>query len=393
MVCYGDDFEHSSSDKPRCPVAMKLLLITGVFPPDIGGPASYIPRLGEALAVRHEVQVLTLGDRVAADESYPFKVHRVSRDGSPWRRRWQTVRQLTRLLPQTDVALANGLFFESARAAARTGRPVVAKVVGDVIWERARNAGATGKSLEAFQQNPGSLKWRALHWLQSRAMRRFAAVFTPSQYLAGIVLSWGVDTGRLHVIPNTVDIPPPADPAATAQVDLVTVARLVPWKGLMELIDLAAENQWSLSIVGDGPMRDELDHQIKSRGSQNIELRGAVPQEQVAAEIRRGRVFVLNSSYEGMPHVVLEAKAAGVPVVATAAGGTPEAINDGEDGRLVPVGEGRRMEIVLRQLLGDDEMRGRLSQQALRILRRENAPARMVGDTEALLERVGSHYR
>jgi glycosyltransferase involved in cell wall biosynthesis len=374
----------------KASTTVRILLVTGIFPPDIGGPASYIPRLGEALAVRHEVQVLTLGDRVAGDESYPFKVHRVSRGSSPWRRRWQTVRQLTRLLPQTDVALANGLFFESARAAARTGRPVVAKVVGDVIWERARNAGATGKSLEAFQQNPGSLKWRALYWLQSRAMRRFAAVFTPSQYLAGIVRSWGVDTGRLHVIPNTADIPPPADPAATAQVDLVTVARLVPWKGLVELIDLAAENQWSLSIVGDGPMRDELDHQIKSRGSQDIELRGAVPQEQVADEIRRGRVFVLNSSYEGLPHIVLEAKAAGVPVVATAAGGTPETINDGEDGRLVPVGKTIKLEQVLKELLNDGSVRKTLSHAGLAQLKRNFSFQEMVKDTEDLLMKTSA---
>lgn len=365
---------------------MKLLLIAGVFPPEIGGPASYIPRLATALSARHEVQVLTLGDQVDADESYPFKIHRVSRAGSPWWRRWQTVRQISGLLPKIDVALANGLFFESARAAARTGRPVVAKVVGDVIWERARNVAATGKSLEEFQQNPGSLKWRFLHGLQRRAMQRFAAVFTPSQYLEDIVRGWGVDSEQISVIPNAVELQDPIN--TEPQVDLVTVARLVPWKGLVELVDLAAENQWSLSIVGDGPMRDELEYQIKSRGSQDIELRGAVPQEQVAAEIRRGRVFVLNSSYEGLPHIVLEAKAAGVPVVATAAGGTPGTINDGEDGRLVPVGETKKLEQVLKELLKAEGIRNTLSHTGLVQLKRDFSFQKMVKQTEALLRRM-----
>jgi len=369
---------------------MKVGIVTGIFPPEIGGPASYIPRLGGALAAKHEVEVLTLGEESQEDTEYPFVVHRVSKMGSVWKRRRRTVGLMTELMSSSDIVLVNGLFFEVGWVARSSPTPVVAKVVGDTVWERARNAGATGKSLEAFQQNPGSLKWRALHWLQSRTMRRFAAVFTPSQYLAGIVCSWGVDTGRLHVIPNTVDIPPPADPAAAAQVDLVTVARLVPWKGLMELIDLAAENQWSLSIVGDGPMRSELAHQIKSRGSQDIELRGVVPQEQVVAEIRRGRVFVLNSSYEGLPHIVLEAKAAGVPVVATAAGGTPEAINDGEDGRLVPVGKTIKLEQVLKELLNDGGVRKTLSHAGLAQLKRNFSFQEMVKDTEDLLMKTSA---
>jgi glycosyltransferase involved in cell wall biosynthesis len=207
-------------------------------------------------------------------------------------------------------------------------------------------------------------------------------------YLADIVRGWGVHSERVSVIPNAVELQTPIN--TEPQVDLVTVARLVPWKGLMELIDLAAENQWSLSIVGDGPMRSELAHQIKSRGSQDIELRGAVPQEQVAAEIRRGRVFVLNSSYEGLPHIVLEAKAAGVPVVATAAGGTPETINDGEDGRLVPVGKTRKLEQVLKELLNDGSVRKTLSHAGLAQLKRGFSFQQMVKDTEDLLMKTSA---
>ena len=60
---------------------MRILLVTGIFPPDIGGPATYIPRLGEALGRKHEVQVVTLGDAQPGDLDYPFTLHRVARTG------------------------------------------------------------------------------------------------------------------------------------------------------------------------------------------------------------------------------------------------------------------------------------------------------------------------
>jgi glycosyltransferase involved in cell wall biosynthesis len=71
--------------------------------------------------------------------------------------------------------------------------------------------------------------------------------------------------------------------------------------------------------------------------------------------MRSARVFVLNSTYEGLPHIVLEAKQAGLPVVATAVGGTPEVIEDGTDGILVPAGRDEALEAAIAGLLDDPE--------------------------------------
>ena len=197
--------------------------------------------------------------------------------------------------------LANGLFFETALAL--PGKvPAVAKVVGDTVWERARNCGETELNLDKFQEDQGLLRLRALHYLQSRFMQTFSKVFTPSAYLKEVVINWGVPDKRLSVIPNAVQIP--SSNRQSPEVDLVCVARLVPWKGIFELVRLAVDQGWSLALIGDGPLKNDLDAFLKKQPNSKVEIRGTVPMGQVANEIQRGRVFVLNSSYEGLPHVV-----------------------------------------------------------------------------------------
>lgn len=357
------------------------MFVTGIFPPEIGGPASYIPRIAKELSLRHSVRVITLGDSLKSDGDYSFELHRVPKC-SKVKRYWLTVQKIRMLLGDTDVVITNGLYLETALAV-NGKRPIIAKVVGDTVWERARSSQAYGISLEDFQKNQGSIKWALLHKLQRKCFKSFSSVFTPSDYLADVVRGWGVDPKRVDVIPNAVERLPIED--LRPEVDLVTVARLVPWKGLVELIDLAVMKNWSLSIVGDGPMREELALQIKASGSNKIFLRGGVPQKQVARELRRGRVFVLNSSYEGLPHIVLEAKSAGVPVVASNAGGTIETINDRKDGRLVPVGKTKQLGLVLGELLGDEQERIKLRNAGYSQIEKEFSLKQMAIKTERLI--------
>jgi glycosyltransferase involved in cell wall biosynthesis len=89
---------------------------------------------------------------------------------------------------------------------------------------------------------------------------------------------------------------------------------------------------------------------------------------QVRALLEVSDVFILNSQYEGLPHVVLEAMAAGVPVVATRVGGTPELVKDGDTGMLIPSGDVQALIAAIRQLLSDIELRKRLSRNAHEML-------------------------
>ncbi len=343
---------------------MKVLFVTGIFPPDHGGPASYVPAIAAELRKRsHEiVAIVTLSDRLDGDDGgYGFPIVRLHRSLPRPLRVIQTVWAIIRRARRADIVYLNGLVLEGIIATRLLGRVrTVVKVVGDLIWEKARNSAATTLDLDAFQSAPLSMRWRFMRWLQGCYTARADAIIVPSEYLKAIVRGWGVDPEKIRVIRNAVPLPPPpSSTTAAPRYDLITVTRLVPWKGVAELIEVASAGGWSLRIVGDGPLMPELTKRAAELNA-NVSFAGHVAAERVCDEIRDARLFVLNSSYEGLPHIVLEAKAAGVPVIATAAGGTPEIMNHDVDGWTIPVGDRAALTGAIRHLLSHESERERL---------------------------------
>jgi glycosyltransferase involved in cell wall biosynthesis len=167
---------------------------------------------------------------------------------------------------------------------------------------------------------------------------------------------------------------------------VVTVCRLVPWKGVDGVIDAVAQLPGvRLAVVGDGPERVTLAARARARGVEDrVAFHGSVPHDQVQRRLADAAVFVLNSRYEGFPHVVLEAFGAAVPVVAAAAGGTPEVVRDGVTGLLVPPRDCGALREAVRRVLTDADLRLRLvagGREALGLY----TVAAMTGATEAVL--------
>ena len=371
---------------------MRVLVVTGIFPPDHGGPASYVPTIAHGLIHQgHEVAaVITLSDRLDHDDrQYGFRVMRLPRRYFRPLRWVKTILEIARWARQADVVYLNGLVLEGVLGAKLFARrPIVVKVVGDLIWEKARNSHATRLELDAFQAARLPLRWHLLRQLQAWYTAQADAVVTPSRYLARIVANWGVDETRIHIVYNAVTLLPVTPPTNAGSYDLVTVARLVPWKGLADLIEVAGDLGLRLRIVGEGPLRSELEALAQQCGAK-VSFAGHVARDQIPAEIRSARLFVLNSSYEGLPHIVLEAKAAGVAVLASAAGGTPETIHHGIDGWLVPVNDKAALVTGIQRLLSDDGERADLAQAGLRQVAEKFTFSVQIDATAAVLAGVG----
>lgn len=350
---------------------LDVLLAPGVFPPDSGGPATFAPTIARALTDReHTIRVVTNGNAPDGfDERYSFSVVRIPRgENVPLR----YVRQFGTLVSELrsfdpDVALVNAFDLQAVTAARVTGVPVVTKIVGDNAWERARRAGITD-DVETFQQRAYGPKIEALKRIRTFQTRAANHVVVPSEYLRNLVVSWGVPRERTTVIYNAVDVDPPTVPREERGDRVVTVGRLVPWKGVDGLIDAIVEldeDGLELHVVGDGPERESLGRYAERRDVRDrIVFHGRVKHERVLDLVANSYLFALNSTYEGLPHVVLEAMACGTPVVASNAGGTPEAVIDGETGVLVEQGNARAFVKATRQLATDESLWTRLRENA-----------------------------
>jgi glycosyltransferase involved in cell wall biosynthesis len=178
---------------------------------------------------------------------------------------------------------------------------------------------------------------------------------------------------RTVVIHNGVAVGPHARTATPPPVTLLSVGRLRAPKDFLTLVRAVARlepGSVRLRIAGDGPDREALVAELARLGLDGaVELLGT--RADVAELLGAADVFVLSSDSEGMPMSVLEAMAAGLPVVATAVGGVPELVREAETGVLVPPRDTEALAAALGALVADGELRERLGEAARRRAERE----------------------
>ena len=352
----------------------RVLLITDIFPPDIGGPATFIDRLAWSLT-DHGVSVTVVCATPATDDSQdaarPFRVQRVpgrGKTGFGFRLRTTLIRQM---LTHRHI-LVNGLEAHACAAARITGRRYVLKIVGDSVWEAARNSGQTQLSVDEFQSQDSD-SYRDLRHERSGWMSRANAIITPSQYLANLVGGWSVEAPRPQVVLNGVtrDVGSAVTPTRRRSDDplrLVFCGRLTNWKGVETiLLTLSSLPRVQLDIIGDGPSAPMLHSLCNHLGLQDrIVWHGRLKASELDRAIAAAHVAVLMSSYEGLSHALLEAAHHGLPLIASNCGGNPEVIQDGQNGILIPYGDTARLREAIQTLHSNEDLRYRLAREAQR---------------------------
>lgn len=204
----------------------------------------------------------------------------------------------------------------------------------------------------------------ALYLRAERMMRPLttATICVAESERASGVASRACNPKRTIVIRNGVDANAPVPIRADGAVaTIVAVGRLQQPKDPLTLVRALHRLRagFSAVIVGDGPERASLEAEIRRLGlHETVVLAG--DRDDVAAVLARADVFVLSSTSEGLPLSILEAMAAGLPVVASSVGGVPEAVKDGVTGLLVPPRDPVRLAAALERLLVDPALRHRL---------------------------------
>ena len=383
---------------------MRLCVAAGSFHPEVGGPSTYLPLLIPALIGRgYHVTVVTHTDasRSGSDSRFPYPVYRVSRRWPiPFRLLLFTGRVLWEART-ADVLFVSDYGLPAALANLLFRKPLVLKNVSDFAWEFSTRHGwlPPDQTIDEFQCRRQGLRVRMLQWLRAWYARVANVVIVPSEYVATLVAGWGVSAERTRVIHNALDERHYAsllDKAAArtqcglpaASPVLLTVARLVPWKGIAGIIRVLPRVQLRfpdvrLLIAGDGPERAELEA-LAARHDDAVQFLGMQSQHRVHHLMCAADVFVLFSTYEGMPHTVLEAMACGTPVVASAVGGTVEVVRDESTGILVPPRDEEALVAAICRMLCEPAFGHSLAERAHDDLGRFSW-ARLLDDTEAIL--------
>ena len=250
---------------------------------------------------------------------------------------WSFTRAARRAARDADVVHAH--WIPSGLPALLTGRPVVLQLWGSDVALAAK-----------------------ARWVVRPIVRRARIVVCPSEDLAAQAALLGARDVR--VIPTAVGLPTevtePEEPP-----HVLFAGRLSEEKGVRELAEAA--NGLPLVVVGDGPLRDLLP-----------QATGFLAHELLGPYYERASVVVVPSRREGYGMTAREAMAHGRPVVATAVGGLPDAVEDGVTGLLVPAGDVDALRAALERLLGDRELRHRLGQAARVSARERFGPEREI---------------
>ncbi|QQR64905.1 glycosyltransferase family 4 protein [Candidatus Kaiserbacteria bacterium] len=318
---------------------MKILIATGLYTPDIGGPATYTRFLERVLPARgFSLTVVSFGEvrhlpKIIRHLAYLWKLLRAG---------WEV--DVIYALDTVSVGLPATI----ASIILRT--PLYVRVPGDYAWEQGQQRFGVTSTLDEFQHEctRHSKEVRALVFIQAWVVHHATRVVVPSEYMRSLVMGWEIASEKIIRVYSALS---PIILSETREslrqkynytgVVVTTAARLVPWKGIVGLCEavLAQRGQGmnvSLEIIGDGVLRDALEVFIKKHNAYTyITLRGSVGKQELWERVKASDVFVLNTAYEGLSHQLLEVMNIGTPIITTPVGGNVELITHGKEGLLV----------------------------------------------------------
>jgi glycosyltransferase involved in cell wall biosynthesis len=359
-------------------LTMHVLLLTYEFHPTTGGVAAASAMLAKALRDHLHARVSVVVGRtwwpwearVPREEWEGMTVYRAKYTGfpeeRPLRQRVRTTLFFLRVLGHAlrlrpDIIIAQRTFDLGLIGG------IIGRLVGARCFAYAHGPDDTQHTRQRPRRRCNNL--RAMRWNESlivtnTAFERMFRELDPD--------------ARIAVLPNAVDLVVPAElPRRHAEDDgqfhVACVGRMVTeegieTKGFSSAIDAVRHlPHCCLHLFGDGPERERLQSAASHAGlSDRVRFHGVLPQVELHRELLRMDLFLHPALVEGLPMIVLEVMALGIPVVASAVGGLPDIISDGRSGRLVPPGDARAIVSAIDALRSDAALRSVMAEHARR---------------------------
>lgn len=368
----------------------KIILAAEIFPPDIGGPATYTDRLAKyLLAQGYQLKIIcysSLSKNYHDHKIFARRLIRVNNQKPLLLKYFIYFIKLINVSLGVDVIYAQGPIASGVPALLVSKilrKRLVLKIVGDYCWEQAQLTGSTKKNIDDWQQEKEfrnlsklvNFKLRLTDLLQRLTVRNAHQVIVPSYYLKKMVVGWGANPYCVKVIYNSVEFKQPpkliisqAKKNIGLQGDIIiTGGRFTPWKGFDMLITIMPElkkinSNFKLVIFGSGPQENYLRQLIKDyQLDGQVILTGQLKHTELYKYFYAASLFVLNSGYEGLSHTILDAMYYQLPIIVSNKGGNPELIQDDYNGLLVEYNHKQEWIEAIKRLWQDSKLRQRIS--------------------------------
>ncbi len=326
----------------------KILIATGIYPPDIGGPATYTVLMEQELPKRG------FGVDHLAFTEFRRLPKLVRHLWFFWKCFWMSG-DFDFVYAQDPVSVG----LPALIAARLRGRKFFIRVAGDYAWEQSAQRFGVKDTIDDFQHKKYGWKVELLRKIQKFVVGRADLVVTPSNYFKKLVGGWISTPEKVHAIYNGIQLEGEEGISGAREKVILSAGRLVPWKGFDVLIETMLDlPDWRLVIVGDGPDYQNLKLKIEHlKLAERVTLAGAISREELRRHLARAGVFVLNTAFESFSFQVVEAMNAGLPVVATNIGNLEEIVTNGREGILVEPNDKAQILAAVRKIDQDKDFR------------------------------------
>ena len=342
---------------------MRVLVTVGIFPPDIGGPATFVPKIAKYFQdeLNYEIEILTLSDNKNSNINDDFSVKRIDRN-LPIIYRWlKTIFTIYKLGKNKDLIFVNGLGTEATIANIFLNKKIIRKIVGDPVWERAYSKAKISESFDEFQVKNYGFSISFQKKVRSFSIKKSDIVVTPSQHLKNFILNLGFKN-KIEIINNGVFIPEENTNIFTNdQINITIVSRLVSHKNIEKIIKAISDLNSpliNLNIIGDGPELNQLQKiSLESNNKDNIIFHGKLNRDDINHIFLKSDIYIQASNYEGLPHSLLEAMSYGIPVLCTPVGECKEILGNEDRGYILdlPVSK-NNIKSKISQIIGEKDI-------------------------------------
>ena len=320
---------------------MRVLVTVGIFPPDIGGPATFVPKIAKYFQdeLNYEIEILTLSDNKNSNINDDFSVKRIDRN-LPIIYRWlKTIFTIYKLGKNKDLIFVNGLGTETTIANIFLKKKIIRKIVGDPVWERAYSKAKISESFDEFQVKNYGFSISLQKKVRSFSIKKSDIVVTPSKHLKNFIVNLGFKN-KIEIINNGVFIPEENTNIFTNdQINITIVSRLVSHKNIEKIIKAISDLNSpliNLNIIGDGPELNQLQKiSLESNNKDNIIFHGKLNRDDINHIFLKSDIYIQASNYEGLPHSLLEAMSYGIPVLCTPVGECKEILGNEDRGYIL----------------------------------------------------------